>query len=202
MMSGTVKRRCTGRCNVLPGAFAPSSLVEDILVCRFCGEARREPAQPVAAPKSEAPATKPTLYTVGYGGLSLETFLPRLVAQRIQVLLDVRQRAWSANPGFVQETLRRAVEGRGITYRHRPELGGAPELRAQLKATGDWQAFRAAYETVLVAQEALEQQIAAYARTHRVCLLCGERDPARCHRSLLAERLADLAGLTIEHLTA
>ena len=55
---------------------------------------------------------------------------------------------------------------------------------------------------MLAGQEELLQQIAAYARTHRVCLLCRECDPDLCHRSLLAERLAALAGLTIEHSTA
>lgn len=71
-----------------------------------------------------------------------------------------------------------------------------------MRASDNWEAFRAAYAAVLAGQEEVLQQIAAYARTQRVCLLCRERDPARCHRSLLAERLAALGGLTIEHSTA
>lgn len=123
-------------------------------------------------------------------------------AQRIEVVLDTRWSAWSANPGFVQDTLRRAVEGHGITYRHRPELGASPEVRAQVKIPGNWEAFRAAYAGGLAGQGDLLQHIASYARTHRVCLLCGARNPTRCHRSVLAERLAELAGLNIEHLKA
>ncbi|HEU5199810.1 MAG TPA: DUF488 domain-containing protein, partial [Ktedonobacterales bacterium] len=153
--------RCTRRCESLLGAFQPSALVGDILVCRYCGETRRAPAAQEPSSPHQRPAAAPTLYTIGYGGRSLETFLPVLLAQRIHLLLDVRQTAWSANPGFAEVPLRRAVEGHGITYRHRPELGVAPDVRARLKITGDWETFCADYEAVLAAQEGLLQQIAA-----------------------------------------
>lgn len=114
---------CARRCEGLSGAFQPSALFPDLLVCRYCGETRRQPEQSVAALPGEPLSAPPTLFTIGYDGRRLEQVLAVLVAQRIQVLLDVRQHAWSANPGFVQETLRRALEGCSITYRHRPASG-------------------------------------------------------------------------------
>src|SRR5262249_9225280 len=117
----------------------------------------------------------------------------------IAVLLDTRWSAWSLSPCFAQATLRRAVEARGIAYRHLPRLASAPNLRRQLREEGDWDAFAAAYQRALDQQEEVLSRIAVYAQTHRVCLLCREHDAAHCHRRLLAERLAELAGLPIEH---
>ena len=34
-----------------------------------------------------------------------------------------------------------------------------------------------------------------------VCLMCYERDAARCHRSIVAERLGAATGLAARHLT-
>ena len=123
-------------------------------------------------------------------------------ARQIAVVVDTRWSAWSRNDGFCQAPLRRALVSRGMVYRHRPELGTSPELRHRLEADGDWAAFVAAYSAALTTQEALLRSVAAYAQTHQVCLLCMEHEPEHCHRSVLAERLADLAGLNIEHLKA
>ena len=200
-MLGNVKRCCTRRCEGLSGAFAPSALVGDILVCRSCGETRREPVKPAASDVHELPAP-PTLYTLGYAGLRLEQGLQLLQVQCIQVVVDTRWSAWSQNEGFCQAPLRRALVSRGMAYRHRPELGASPQLRHRLEADGDWAAFVAAYDAALTTHEALLRSVAAYAQTHRVCLLCMEHEPGHCHRSVLAERLAVLAGLNIEHLKA
>ena len=199
-MPGDVKRRCTRRCEGLPGAFAPSALVADILVCRFCGETRRALAAQEPASTDQRPAAAPTLFTIGYVGMRLEPFLQVLQARQIEVVVDTRWSAWSRNDGFCQAPLRRALVSRRIAYRHRPELGASPELRHRLEADGDWAAFVAAYDATLTRQSDLLRSVAASAQTHRVCLLCLEHEPAHCHRSILAERLAELAGLNIEHL--
>jgi hypothetical protein len=201
-MPGDVKRRCTRRCEGLSGAFAPSALVADIQVCHYCGETRRAPTAPEPATADQRPAAAPTLFTIGYVGMRLEPFLQVMQQRRIELVLDTRWSAWSRNDGFCQAPLRRALVSRRIAYRHRPELGTSPDLRHHLDADGDWAAFVAAYAATLTTHAALLRSVAAYARTHRVCLLCAEHEPAHCHRSVLAQRLADLAGLTIEHLKA
>jgi hypothetical protein len=196
-----VPQGCTGRCQRIPGAFRKSALVPDILVCRFCGRQQRlEPAPPTAV--SAAPMrSRPTLYTLGYAGSRVETVLWALAARQIRVLLDIRWSPTSQCHGFEPGTLRRIVEGRGMAYRHVPALGSAPDLRYRYQEDGDWAAFASAYLGALEGQDALLGRVAGYARGHPVCLLCAEHDPGHCHRRLLAERLAPLAGLTIEHLT-
>lgn len=196
------KTRCTRRCEGLPGAFQASALVPAIQVCRFCGETRRAPAIPEPASADQQPAAAPTLYTIGYVGMHLEPFLQVMQQRRIELVLDTRWSAWSRNDGFCQAPLRRALVRRRIAYRHRPDLGTSPALRHRLDADGDWAAFVAAYAATLTTHAALLRSVAVYARTHRVCLLCAEHEPAHCHRSILAERLADLAELTIEHVKA
>ena len=144
----------------------------------------------------------PTLFTIGYAGMRLEPFLQVMQQRGIQVVVDTRWSAWSQIDAFCREPLRRGLVRRGIAYRHRPELGTSPDLRNRLDAGGDWAAFVAAYDAALTTHSELLRSVAAYAKAHRVCLLCAEHEPEHCHRSLLAQRLASLAGLTIEHVKA
>ena len=196
------KTRCTRRCEGLPGAFQPSVLVPAIQVCRYCGETRRAPTPPESASADQQPAAAPTLFTIGYMGMRLEPFLQVMQQRRIELVLDTRWSAWSRNDGFCQAPLCRALVSRRIVYRHRPDLGTSPELRHQQEADGDWAAFVAAYDAALTTHSELLKSVAASAKEHRVCLLCAEHEPEHCHRSILAERLAEVAGLTIEHLKA
>lgn len=185
----------------MPQPFLPSALFPMTQICRFCGAQRRaEPLLPPVAP-GPAQAEPPTLSTIGYAGARLEQVVDALRARRIQVLLDVRGTDWREQPGFEGTTVRRAVEGRGIVYRHLPALDSAPDLRHRLREEGDWEAYAAAYLAALEQQEALLCRIAEWARRHPICLLCRERDASLCHRGLLATRLAALGGLQVEHLT-
>ena len=203
MLARGASPRCIGRCARMPGAFRPSPLVPSILVCRYCGaQQQKESLLPVARALlmvGTQPA-QPTIYTVGYGGARLENLLRSLCAQRIEVLLDTRWSAWSQQQGFDATALRRALEGQGIAYRHLPSLGSAPDVRHQWTQDGNWDAFEMTYQGMLARQSELFGRVAGYAQHHRLCLFCAERDHTHCHRSLLATRLAELAGLQVAHL--
>ena len=73
------------------------------------------------------------------------------------------------------------------------ELGPVvPLLRSFLDGRVSWAAYRPRYLAGLrrpAAQDAL-RQVRALARKGPVTLLCGCADPERCHRTLLAKRLA------------
>ncbi|HLW00099.1 MAG TPA: DUF488 domain-containing protein [Ktedonobacterales bacterium] len=199
--ASTLVMNCTRRCQGMPNAFRPSALVAEIHVCRYCGaQQRQRPAPPPVASVPEQGTQQPVLYTLGYAGVQLEAVLRALLERRISVLVDCRWDTSSGQLGFDGATLRRAVEGRGIAYRHFSMLGGAPHLRFRLCEEGDWDAFAAAYLTALAPQEELLGRIAGWARNHPTCLLSCERNATLCHRGLLATRLAEMAGLQVEHL--
>lgn len=129
-------------------------------------------------------------------------------------MLDVRQRrgvrgseyAW-ANAGRLQAALR----GAGIAYRHHKELAPTTELR-QLQYREDGRAGVGKRSRLELAPEYVRryteeildrvelEPIAELPADSASALLCVERDPEACHRSLIAERLEAEYGLSVTHL--
>ena len=139
----------------------------------------------------------PDLFTIGYEGADPERFLPALKAAGVAELVDVRAVAFSRKRGFSKSLLRESLEREGLDYRHYRALG-TPKAGRDAARAGDAATLRRIYcDEVLASAEAgaALDELAHLARSRPVCLLCFERDPAQCHRRLLAERLAD-KGLT------
>ncbi|HEV2557996.1 MAG TPA: DUF488 domain-containing protein [Microvirga sp.] len=144
----------------------------------------------------------PDLFTIGYEGADPEHFVATLLEAGVTVLADVRAVALSRKRGFSKTALRNAVEGQGIAYRHFVELG-TPKAGRDAARAGDAATLTRIYcDEVLAAEPARDAMdaLADLAAREPVCLLCFERDPALCHRRLLAERLAP-RGFTAVDLT-
>jgi uncharacterized protein (DUF488 family) len=135
---------------------------------------------------------KPQVFTIGYEGADVDRFLTTLKDAGVATLADVRAVALSRKRGFSKSALRDALAGRDIGYEHFRALGTPKEGRQAARA-GDGELMRRIYcQEVLdtpPAQEAFEE-LAAIAQAKPICLLCFERDPANCHRRILAQRLA------------
>ena len=156
-----------------------------------------------------------TVATIGVYGWSLERWLAALRAADVSVVADLRQRrgvrgreyAW-ANAQRLQTALRTA----GLGYAHHQELAPTTELRhvqyREDDRLGVGKRSRAAlapeyrdrYLHEILDPAGLDSLVAAFPATGHAALLCVERDPAACHRSLVAERLAADAGVGIVHL--
>lgn len=143
----------------------------------------------------------PRLATLGYEGATLEDFLAALGRWEIETLVDVRERAQSRKRGFSKKGLGEALRALGVAYLHLPALG-TPKRGRDAARRGDRALFEGIYRARLAeapAQEAL-RGLASLAARQRVCLLCFERDAARCHRRLLAEVIAAETPVAVEHL--
>ena len=153
--------------------------------------------------------------TIGVYGFSRETFLAALDDAGVGLLLDVRQRrgvrgreyAW-ANSARLQTALAEA----GVEYRHHRELAPTTELR-QLQYREDERLgvgkrsrtelapeYRRRYTREILDRVDLAPIVAGLPRDAASALLCVERDPEACHRSLVADRLAADHGVRIVHL--
>lgn len=139
------------------------------------------------------------LFTIGYEGAELSDFLATLRRTGVTTLLDVRELPLSRKKGFSKRALEAAVMSVGIEYRHERGLGSPKRLRTQLHGDGDYKSFFAAFSTYLRAQEPLLKQLAG-SLEGGVALMCFERDPATCHRSIVAKRLGQLVGVEARHL--
>jgi uncharacterized protein (DUF488 family) len=153
--------------------------------------------------------------TIGVYGFTAERFLETLRDAGVRLLLDVRQRRGVRGPEYAWANSRRlqaALAEAGIAYRHHPELAPTTELRRLQYAEDDRRgvgkrsrtelapAYRERYTTEILDKADVEPLVASLPSEGAAALLCVERDPEACHRSLIAERLAAEHGVKVTHL--
>lgn len=141
------------------------------------------------------------LFTIGYEGTTPDALVASLREAGVTTLVDVRELPNSRRPGFSKRALAEVLERAGIGYRHVRALGTPAEGRAAARAgrSAEMKRIFGARLAGTEAQAAVAGLTAA-AREGRLCLLCLERDPARCHRTLVAEAIARTGGIAIVHL--
>lgn len=142
-----------------------------------------------ARPRPESPSP---LATIGYEGVTLESYLNRLLRAGITILCDVRKNPISRKYGFSKGTLSRSCEGVGIRYEQLRELGIESTKRQRLETQADYDALFAEYaRTTLTKQGAALSRIREWIdQGERVALTCYEKLPQQCHRSLVADAVA------------
>lgn len=139
--------------------------------------------------------TGTVLFTTGYEGISLESYLNRLLKAGVRLLCDVRKNPMSMKYGFSRKTLEKACTGVHIEYRHIPELGIDGEMRKNLLTKDDYEKLFAVYDRNLLPQAVKQQEeVLDLLKTYeRVALTCFEANPHFCHRSHLASALSKKA---------
>ncbi len=153
--------------------------------------------------------------TIGVYGFDGETFLQRLRHADVRLLLDVRQRRGVRGPDYSwanSARLQRALAVADIGYRHVKELAPTTELRQLQYAEDDRQgvgkrnrialapAYAERYTREILDSFVLGALVTELPSDSVTALFCVERDPGACHRSLIAQRLAQRHRVTIEHL--
>jgi uncharacterized protein (DUF488 family) len=141
------------------------------------------------------------IFTIGYEGATIDEFLAALKRGGVERVIDVRALPLSRRPGFSKSPLRAALDDAGIEYVHLKALGTPAEGRAAARA-GRHADLERIYAGQLELPEAMAQsaQMIELAREKPSALLCFEREPAHCHRTLLLEAVAPDA--EVEHLFA
>lgn len=137
------------------------------------------------------------IHTIGYQGADPARFVATLRSAGVRTLVDVRAVPWSRRPEFTRQSLADAMAAAGLGYRHMGVLGN-PEQGRQAARSG--RSYREIYEAHLDTPAAREALAELAAQAEGACLMCMERDPAQCHRSLLAERLERDYAIAVEHL--
>ncbi len=132
----------------------------------------------------------PALFTIGYEGADPDRFVAALASAGVETLVDVRAVALSRKRGFSKSALRANLLAGGIGYEHLVALG-TPKAGREAARAGDAEGLRRVYEGQIATPEAQDAlaRLVAMAGERPVCLMCFERDPALCHRTLIAERL-------------
>lgn len=116
----------------------------------------------------------------------MPAFLAALQEAGVEVVADVRAIAASRRPGFSKNALAANLHEAGIEYRQFRALGTPPDGRAAARGH-DLPKLKRIYAGQLELPEAIAAgaELSDLVHHRRVALLCYEREPAFCHRTLL-----------------
>jgi uncharacterized protein (DUF488 family) len=153
--------------------------------------------------------------TIGVYGFAIDTFLSALDTADVRRILDVRQRRGVRGSEYAWANslrLQAALAAAGIAYGHHPELAPTTELRevqyredarvgvgkrSRVELASE---YRDRYTHERLDQVDLGELIGRLPAGEVFGLLCVERDPEACHRSIIAERMAREHGVSVTHL--
>lgn len=131
------------------------------------------------------------IFTIGYEAATIGDLLTALTSAGVQRVIDVRALPLSRRPGFSKTPLRGALAEAGIDYVHLRALGTPAAGREAARRGRDAELERI-YAGQLELPEAIAQgaQMLELAAEKPSALLCFEREPGVCHRSLLLKAVA------------
>jgi len=155
------------------------------------------------APKIISPARKTILFfTIGYEQTNTVDFMERLKSHEVELVVDVRQMPLSRKKGFSKNSLRVLLEQDEISYIHMRTLGAPREVRDRLRENGSWVEYVKGYQPVLRDRQEDLVSLIDMTKSKRICLLCFERRPEECHRSLVAAQMEKLGlgKVEVEHI--
>jgi uncharacterized protein (DUF488 family) len=155
------------------------------------------------------------IVTIGVYDFDPPDFLGALRRANVGVLADVRQRRGVRGSRYAWANARRlqaALAAEGVAYRHHRELAPTTELRHVQYAADDRLGvgkrsravldpeYRERYVSEILDRADLDALVAEIPADAALALFCVESDPEACHRSLIAERLAERYRLSVTHL--
>jgi uncharacterized protein (DUF488 family) len=143
------------------------------------------------------------VFTVGYEATDIDRFVKTLKVVGVKKLADIRAVAVSRKVGFSKNKLASRLSKEGIEYLHLMALGDPKPGRDAARA-GKYELFRTIYSNHIetsVAQQSL-RELAELVRSSPTCLLCFERDPLTCHRTIVAQEIAKETNFQIWNLFA
>lgn len=141
------------------------------------------------------------IYTIGHSNHPIDRFIALLQQHGIGALADVRSTPYSRfNPQFGKERLQAALAGAGIKYVFLGEELGARSKdptcydeagRVSYGRLASTELFRHGLDRLLTGMQ-----------THRIAIMCAEREPLDCHRTILVARELEKSGVPITHILA
>ncbi len=134
------------------------------------------------------------LFTVGYEGIDIDSFITHLKNHAIDCLLDVREIPLSRKHGFSKTVLSERLNKENIHYVHFRELGSPKPIRDRLKINHDYSFFFKKMDEYLTGKVEVIENAYHYVRQNTCCLMCFERLAATCHRKIVAGKIKELDG--------
>lgn len=141
---------------------------------------------------------QPEIMTIGHSAHSIADFIALLSQHGVTAIADVRSQPFSRYaPQFNKAVLSAALRQVGVQYVFLgKELGARSsdpscyvDGRVQYGRLAETDAFKVGIERVLTG-----------ARTERIALMCTEKDPLDCHRTVLVAARLEAEGARVSHI--
>jgi uncharacterized protein (DUF488 family) len=143
----------------------------------------------------------PAVYTAGYEGKSVDAFFNHLLKKGIRLIIDVRANPVSRRYGFSKKRFSEIAKRLGLDYRHVPELGIPSRYRIDLSNFDSYQHLMKKYEQEMIPKlEDKISEVGILMEETPAVLVCVEKDVRCCHRSRLADTIAQQTGLEVNHI--
>lgn len=142
------------------------------------------------------------LFTFGYEGLDISTFIARAQAAGVKTVVDVRELPLSRKKGFSKSSFREALAEAGIAYAHMPALGCPKAIRERYKADRSWANYTRGFLSYLATQQTTVGELVKIVNATTACLVCFEADFTMCHRTYVARAARERGGPAVTHLTS
>ena len=141
-----------------------------------------------------------TVFTIGHSTHPQERLIGLLTQHGITALCDVRSKPYSRmNPQFNREELKDALKVTGIAYVFLGKELGARSEDPSCYEEGKVQYDRLAHTELF--QQGL-QRIQEGMKKYRIALMCAEKEPLECHRTILVARYLAALDLDVQHIHA
>jgi uncharacterized protein (DUF488 family) len=140
-----------------------------------------------------------TIFTIGYGNRSIQTFIHLLKKYEIEILIDIRTSPFSRfNPDYRIQKFEVHLIKNEIRYLFLgKELGGKPtDLSCYINQQIDYDSIK----TKQFFRDGIEEVKALYAAGFRVAMMCAEQSPLDCHRKWLVGDYLESTGLPVCHI--
>lgn len=156
-------------------------------------------------PSQESAVEQSTVfYTIGYEGLSPESYLNKLLDNNVKLLCDVRKNAFSQKYGFSKNELKESLAKVGVEYIHIPDLGIVSDERQSLNTDKDYRDLFEKYDrdVLPLQQNKLDLLTKLLKENKRIAITCFEAKVCHCHRGRITKALQNRPDFEykIEHL--
>ena len=159
-------------------------------------------------PKAKAPQKSekvvlqhgvPVIFSIGYEGRTLDSFIALLKAAHIERLIDIRDAPFSRKPGFSKKPLAEALKGASIEYVGIPELGTDKASRDSHRTDSSIEPVLEEFRSKLGRNGEQYERLKRLARERVSAIMCFEAEAKNCHRQVIEGRM-EAEGFRVIHL--
>lgn len=142
-----------------------------------------------------------TLYTIGYSGFKINDLIHTLKDRNVSAIIDVRSQPYcSWNPDYNKESLAKYCKEAKLHYRNYIAEFGARQDNPKYFSPDGYLDFEKFTSLSPEFSSGVQKLVNSMAKGFCFVLLCAEKDPSKCHRSIMISRVFSDAGYRVEHL--